>query len=80
MSAQEEPQGLRDRGEGFNLVLATNADRLIEALGRTVGASAVVRFRVTLDPAEGRIREPSPKDLEGHRPAEQEALHAVAAE
>ncbi|MEO8669338.1 MAG: PAS-domain containing protein, partial [Bauldia sp.] len=36
---------LRERGEAFTLVLATNADRLVEALGRTVGASAVVRFR-----------------------------------
>jgi signal transduction histidine kinase len=36
---------LRERGEAFNLVLATNAGRLIEALGRTVGASATVRFR-----------------------------------
>jgi signal transduction histidine kinase len=38
-------QRLRERGEAFTMVLATNADRLIEAIGRTVGSSAVVRFR-----------------------------------
>ncbi len=36
---------LRERGEGFTLVIATNARRLIEAQGRTVGGAAVVRFR-----------------------------------
>ncbi len=36
---------LRERGESFSLTLATGAERLIEAIGRTVGTSAVVRFR-----------------------------------
>jgi len=36
---------LRDHGEGFTLVIATAARRLIEAQGRTVGGAAVVRFR-----------------------------------
>jgi signal transduction histidine kinase len=36
---------LRERGEAFSLVLATGAGRLIEALGRTIGVLAVVRFR-----------------------------------
>jgi signal transduction histidine kinase len=36
---------LRERGEAFTQVIATNAGRLIEANGRTVGGSAVVRFR-----------------------------------
>ncbi len=36
---------LREHGEAFTLVIATNARRLIEAQGRTVGGAAVVRFR-----------------------------------
>jgi signal transduction histidine kinase len=36
---------LRTRGEPFNLTIASQAERMIEARGRTVGASAVVRFR-----------------------------------
>ncbi len=36
---------LRTRGEPFNLTIASQADRMIEARGRTIGASAVVRFR-----------------------------------
>src|SRR5438552_846161 len=36
---------LRGRGEPFDLTVATKADRLVEVRGRTVGGSAVVRFR-----------------------------------
>jgi signal transduction histidine kinase len=36
---------LREHGEGFTLIIATAARRLIEAQGRTVGGAAVVRFR-----------------------------------
>ncbi|HZP19397.1 MAG TPA: ATP-binding protein [Bauldia sp.] len=36
---------LRERGEAFTLTLATSASRIIEAVGRTVGGLAVVRFR-----------------------------------
>ncbi len=36
---------LRDRGESFNITIATHAGRLIEAHGRTVGSAAVARFR-----------------------------------
>ena len=36
---------LRERGEGFSLALATAEETMIEAVGRTVGGRAVVRFR-----------------------------------
>ena len=36
---------LRERGETFALTLATTSDRLIEAIGRTAGGLALVRFR-----------------------------------
>ena len=36
---------LRERGEHFQQVVATHGDRLIEVRGRTVGGSAVARFR-----------------------------------
>jgi len=36
---------LRERGESFTMTLATATGRLVEAHGRTVGSSAVVRFR-----------------------------------
>ena len=54
---------LRDEGEAFRLTIASHSGRLIEATGRTVGSSAVVRFR----------------DLSGDRlaRAEIEARHAL---
>ena len=36
---------LRERGETFGLTLATTADHLIEAVGRTAGGLAFIRFR-----------------------------------
>jgi signal transduction histidine kinase len=36
---------LRTRGEAFNISITTRSDRVIEARGRTIGSSAVVRFR-----------------------------------
>jgi signal transduction histidine kinase len=36
---------LREAGDAFTITIATNAGRLVEASGRTVGSSAVARFR-----------------------------------
>jgi signal transduction histidine kinase len=36
---------LRARGEPFNLTITSQADRMIDVRGRTIGASAVARFR-----------------------------------
>jgi signal transduction histidine kinase len=36
---------LREPGDAFAITIATNAGRLVEASGRTVGSSAVARFR-----------------------------------
>src|SRR5207253_8833044 len=52
--------GLREKGEGFLLNLATSAGRAVEAMGRAIGGQAIVRIRelsgVRRELAESNLR------------------------
>ena len=64
---------LRERGEPFSLVLATQVGHLVEAFGNTVGASAVARFR---DLTGDRLARAEAETRHGLLSAEVEAMRA----
>jgi signal transduction histidine kinase len=67
---------LRERGESFMMTLATASGRLVEAHGRTVGSSAVVRFR---DLSGDRLARAEIEARYGLLLAEVEAMRAMLA-
>ena len=65
---------LRQSGEPFTLALTTNKEAMIEAIGRTVGGRAVVRFR---DLSGDRLKLASLRAAHRTASAELEALKAT---
>jgi PAS domain-containing protein len=67
---------LRERGEPFTMTIAAASGRLVEAHGRTVGSSAVVRFR---DLSGDRLARAEIEARYGLLLAEVEAMRAMLA-
>ena len=65
---------LRERGEAFVLAVSTSKQTMMEAIGRTVGGRAVVRFR---DLTGDRLRLASLRAAHGVASSELEALKAA---